>query len=189
MRQLVLVKHAQPILEAELPPRAWQLSVAGERQASELAERLRPYLPFHLFTSPEPKARRTCELVTAALGLSFGQDDDLRELDRRAGPILSDAGHRDLNRAIFQQRDRAVAGAESANAALARFAAAVQKLATGEENVVVITHGTVISLFVASCNTVDAFAVWQDLACGEFVVLRMPDYRLIAGAPGREPAT
>ena len=35
--RLILVKHAQPILDAAVPPARWQLGIEGERQANRLA--------------------------------------------------------------------------------------------------------------------------------------------------------
>ena len=62
----------------------------------------------------------------------------------------------------------------SAAAALQRFDVAVRQRVGPpfEHNVVVIAHGTVISLFVASVNpSIDAFALWRRLRCPSYVIL------------------
>ena len=72
-------------------------------------------------------------------------------------------------------------GGESAAAALQRFARAVRHrvVAPFEHNVVVIAHGTVISLFVASVNpSIDAFTLWKRLRCPSYVILDQSTFAL-----------
>jgi hypothetical protein len=117
LRLLVLVKHGFPILDSATPAREWSLSPRGETEALLLAEELRPYKPVHLVSSSEPKARRTAELVAAILRTPNRVVDDLREIDRPALPIMEPTtAHRELNRPILSQPNRAVLGSESANA-------------------------------------------------------------------------
>jgi broad specificity phosphatase PhoE len=171
---LILVKHAQPVLDATTPPREWELARAGEVQAERLADALRRYLPFELVCSPEIKARRTSEIVAARLGIPTTTVEDLRELDRPALPIMTDDEHAALNARVFVERDRAVIGDESASSALRRFDQAVLAISSERprHNLVVIAHGTVISLFVASANpSVDAFSLWKGLGCPSMVIL------------------
>ena len=84
---LVLVKHAQPVLDAARPPREWDLAGEGEQQAERLADALRQYLPFQMVSSPELKARRTSDIVAAKLGITATAAEDLRELDRPLLPV------------------------------------------------------------------------------------------------------
>jgi broad specificity phosphatase PhoE len=168
------VKHAQPVLDPSRPAREWVLGRDGEEQAGRLAGMLRKYLPFQLVSSREPKALRTSEIVGQQLRVATTAVEDLRELDRPALPILSRQDHEALNARVFLERDRAVIGAESAVSALDRFTYALSGLLdrTSPQNVVVITHGTVIALFVANANpAVDAFTLWKRLQCSSFVVL------------------
>jgi broad specificity phosphatase PhoE len=171
---LLLVKHAQPVLDAARPPRDWDLAGEGEDQAERLADALRQYLPFQIVSSPELKARRTTDIVAARLGITTTTAEDLRELDRPVLPILSRGGHEAMNARVFEDFDRPVIGRESAAAALHRFDVAVRQRVGPpiEHNVVVIAHGTVISLFVASANpSIDAFALWKRLRCPSYVIL------------------
>ncbi len=173
---LVLVKHAQPILDASVPAREWQLGQAGEGQALQLAERLRRFLPFRLLTSAEPKAHRTGEIVSDVLGVPLSQVDGVQEIDRRALPIVSSKVHEEINAPIFTDFDRPALGSESARDALERFRAAVVRevARTVGENLVIISHGTVISLFASAFDDLDAFRLWKDLDCASFVVLATP---------------
>ncbi len=72
-------------------------------------------------------------------------------------------------------------GVETARGALGRFSAALgsQTAQTDEQTLVVITHGTVISLFARAHNEVDPLGLWKRLSCPSFVVMEVPTFALI----------
>jgi broad specificity phosphatase PhoE len=180
-RVVVLVKHALPILDSATPARDWPLDAAGETQARQLADQLRAFLPFRLVSSGEPKAMQTSAIVAAALSVTVHPVEGLREFDRPALPIMPPGEHARVNAEIFARPDRAVLGRESAYCALARFDSALRAevSATSAGNLVAITHGTVISLFVAEYNALDPFTIWKGLECASFVVLELPSFGLL----------
>ena len=47
------------------------------------------------------------------------------------------------------------------------------------ESVVTVTHGTVISLFVAERAGVDPYNLWRQLDLPSYVVLSVPELKLI----------
>jgi broad specificity phosphatase PhoE len=175
---LVLVKHAMPVQEPAVAPRHWRLGLEGEHQSRRLASRLLAYAPLRLVASPEPKALMTGQLVAAELGLNVSAAAGLEEFDRPPLPLMPKAEHERTVAPIFGDLHRLVLGAESGRDALTRFSAAVDtELAqTDAPNLVAITHGTVISLFVAAHNDIDGFALWKQLACPSFVVLDVPSF-------------
>lgn len=181
-RLLVLVKHALPELRAEVAPRHWQLGPRGHAGAQRLATALRGFSPFRLENSPEAKAVETAELVALEFGTQRYERIGLEEIDRPAQPIVSREAHATLNARLFSEPGQAIAGDESAEHALARFEAAIAAALSATapaEHLVVITHGTVIALFVAAHNGVDAFALWRRLSCPSLVQLSVPDYTLL----------
>jgi broad specificity phosphatase PhoE len=180
-RQIVLVKHALPTLDASVAAREWRLGADGEAQARALAGRLRSFAPSALFSSPEPKAARTAELVGMGLGLVHRIGQGLEEFDRPVLPLLPAGEHAALNAPIFSEPDRQVLGRESGAAALRRFEAALAALVDAERapgTLVIISHGTVIALLVAAHNDVDGFHLWRELSCASFVVLTYPGFGL-----------
>jgi broad specificity phosphatase PhoE len=175
-RQLILVKHALPVPDTSVPAREWRLGAEGEAQALRLKEEFRSFEPFALFCSTEPKAARTAELIGTATTV-----DGLREIDRPVLPWMGKEEHSAFNKRLFDDVDVAVVGDESAADALRRFDAAINSICdqSAPGNVVAITHGTVISLFVAQHNAdVVAYELWQQLDCAKFVVLSLPGFRM-----------
>jgi broad specificity phosphatase PhoE len=163
---LLLVRHSAPELDPSVPSEEWRLSEEGRRRCGPLAERVAAYKPELLVSSPEPRAKETAELIAEPLGLDVQLEDGLRETARRSvgwlGPDLLHRGIRDL----FDRPDQIVFGEESASAALARFEAAVAGL---PERAVVVTHGTVISLYVAAKTGSDPFELWRSLELPDVV--------------------
>ncbi|HZB35202.1 MAG TPA: histidine phosphatase family protein [Gaiellaceae bacterium] len=163
---MLLVRHSAPELDPSAPSEEWRLSEDGRRRCGPLAERLARYEPRVLLSSSEPKARETAELVAPALGLEMQVSDGLRETARRTVGWLAPE---DLDRGIRELVERpgeVVFGEESAAAALARFEAAVAGL---PEPAVVVTHGTVLSLFAAPRIGRDAYELWGSLELPDVV--------------------
>ena len=179
--RVVLVKHASPILDPSRPAREWRLSEEGEAQSRRLADRLRAFSPLRLISSPEPKAFKTGQVVAAKLDLSITSVDGLEEFDRPVLPKMVKTEYERVNAAIFADFDRQVLGVESARGALGRFSAALrgQLAETDEQTLVVITHGTVISLFAAAHNELDAFGLWKRLSCPSLVVMEVPAFGVV----------
>ena len=174
---LILVKHAQPRLDAAVPPREWRLGEEGVAQSEQLAARLKIYLPFRLVCSAEPKAEATAQMVARALGVDHHVVEGLEEIDRYSTPIVARAEHVRTNAALFADRTARVVGTESADEALVRFSAAIEgavAAVTPPQSLVVISHGTVISLFVEQRTHRNAFDTWRTLECGDYLQLRYP---------------
>jgi probable phosphoglycerate mutase len=183
--RVVLVKHAVPILDPSRPAREWRLGEEGEAQSRRLADRLRAFTPLRLVASPEPKALETGQVVSRELDLPLTSVDGLEEFDRPVLPILSKAEYERVNAAIFADFDRRVLGVESARGALGRFSAALhgQLERTDERTLVVITHGTVISLFACAHNELDPLGLWKRLSCPSIVVMEVPTFALVEVIP------
>jgi broad specificity phosphatase PhoE len=168
------------VLDMSRPPREWVLSAQGELQSKQLAGRLRAFLPLRLVTSTEPKARSTGRVIAAELDLQVSAVDGVQEFDRPASPWQAKVDRERENASIFYDPTRRVLGEESGLDALNRFSAAIraEQDRTVEQNLVVVTHGTVIALFVAAHNPVNAFELWRDLECCSFVVLDRGSFSL-----------
>jgi broad specificity phosphatase PhoE len=112
--------------------------------------------------------------------------DGLREIDRPVLSIMSASEHERVNAQIFAEFDRRVIGRESAREARDRFAEAVriEISRTEEDNLIVVTHGTVISLLVGGHNSVDSFQLWKRLQCPSFVVLEKLSLGLVEVVDG-----
>jgi broad specificity phosphatase PhoE len=180
MRKLILIKHAKPDVVPDVPSEQWHLSPQGKEQCEPLADLIARYEPTIIVSSTEPKAVETAQLVAQRLNVSHETGNDLFEHDRsnvphmRSGEFIS---HVEL---LFRQPDDLVLGLESANEAEARFRAAVDDVVKrhASGNVAIVSHGTVIALFLAT-DAKERFRLWRQLGLPSFAVLSLPDYKLL----------
>lgn len=186
MTHLILVKHSLPAIIPDLPAAQWQLSAAGRARCHLLATALAAYRPELLVTSSEPKAVETAAIVGSRLGLDYVVATGLHEHDRHGVPWLdADQFAAQVGR-FFAAPDQLVMGVETAHAAHARFARAVDGVVANApgQTVAVVAHGTVISLYVAHACGVDPLSLWQQLGLPSFVVLALPERSLQYVAAG-----
>jgi broad specificity phosphatase PhoE len=181
MAKLILVKHAAPEVVPDVSSEQWRLSDRGRASCASLAEALRPHRPSVIVSSEEPKASETGGLVAQQLGVPCGTAPDLHEHDRRGVPHMRSGEFISHVELMFRKRDQRVLGHESADEALRRFRDALRDVLARhpEETVAVVSHGTVIALYVAE-HTKDhtAFELWRKLGLPSFVVLARPELRV-----------
>jgi broad specificity phosphatase PhoE len=181
MSRLVLVKHSLPTVIDSVPAASWRLSPAGAARCVALAERLRVFDARAIASSIEPKAVETATLVGQELDLPVDIVEGLQEHDRHETKLLGDAEYAAAIASLFASPRELVFGRETGAAALVRFDGAVMgRLAAlpAADDVIVVSHGTVISLFVAAHAGTDGLALWKALGLPSFVVLDRATFRI-----------
>jgi broad specificity phosphatase PhoE len=178
---LILVKHSVPQIQVDSPANTWQLSEEGRRRAHRLAGELEDYEPEVIFSSEEPKAKETADILAAHLRRGVHILPDLHEHDRSKVPFLSHDVFQSSIREFFQKPDELVFGAETANQAHARFYRAVHSVLNEyrDKTVVIVTHGTVISLFVSRLTGSSDLELWNTLGLPSFVAMDLHSSTLI----------
>jgi broad specificity phosphatase PhoE len=181
MQKLILVKHAAPDVVPGVSSEQWRLSDRGRASCAALAEALRAHAPDVIVASEESKARETAELVAQPLGVPWKTAPGLHEHDRRGVPHMRSGEFISHVELMLRKRDQRVLGNESADEALRRFRGAVRDLLGQhpDETVAVVSHGTVIALYVAE-HTEDhtSFELWRKLGLPSLVVLSRPELRV-----------
>jgi broad specificity phosphatase PhoE len=192
MHKLILVKHASPRIDPAVPSPRWVLSDAGRERCAWLAQELSQHGVRRLFSSLEPKALETAALAGVALGLPVDPRPDLHENDRTGFGFGTDDVLKAAIRGFFDRPSEIVMGRESADAAFVRFAAAVSSAVTdaGGRDLAIVTHGTVLTLFVSRHNAVAPFDFWESLRLPSYVVLDVARFafdgqvrNFVAGSP------
>ena len=173
---LVLARHARPVVEPGVPSTSWDLGPEGVGGAGRLADRLAGLLdPGALVvTSVEAKAVSTGRIVAEALDLPWQTGHDLHEHVRTSTGFVEDAAaFSALVERFFSSPSAAVFGDESADVAYRRFSAALDALVRVHRGrrLCVVTHGTVLSLFLSRRYGLDAWATWQALGQPAYVVV------------------
>lgn len=183
MPHLILIRHAQSQPDSNAPAHTWVLTEAGRANCLTLAEHLRPWQPDIMVASTEKKAICTGQLAAGALDIPFETAANLHEHCRSTVPFF--ASHADFQAAVahfFAHPDELVLGEETANQAQTRFAQSVDGVVARhpKTNVAIATHGTVMSLYIAHATGWQPFPIWQRLGMPAFVVLSLPERKLIS---------
>jgi 2,3-bisphosphoglycerate-dependent phosphoglycerate mutase len=184
MQKLLLIRHAQPEITPGTPARQWPLSPAGRESAYQLARCIAlEYRPAALLTSPEDKARETASIIGSFLDLPVAIIPDLHEHKREHTSWLSPETWEATLTAFFSRPTELILGEETAQQALRRFQAAIESILAAHPSgdLAIVTHGTVLTLFVAHHNPqIDALAFWHALKLPELVGLELPGFKMRA---------
>jgi 2,3-bisphosphoglycerate-dependent phosphoglycerate mutase len=180
MSQVIyLVRHCQAAGQEPDAP----LAELGQKQAVDLADRLRD-LPIHrILSSPFVRACDSIRPLAQRLRLPIEEDERLIER------VLSSAQMEDWRErlaATFEDLDLSFHGGESSRAAMERGVAVVDEVTKGSTTpTVVVTHGNLMTLILKHFDAGIGYAVWEnlqnpDVYCIRFsnmgaVVERLPD--------------
>lgn len=178
MSKLILVKHSLPEIKPDVPANRWRLSDEGRARCALLSDRLALHTPDIVVASVEPKATETGQIVAARLKIPFETAKDLHEHNRSNVPFFADKKQFQASvEAFFANPQELVFGAETAAGAYARFSKAVigAMMRHAGKNLVIATHGTVLTLFVSRVSNKKPFPFWQQLGLPSFVVLSLPE--------------
>lgn len=180
-KYLILVKHSLPEIDKTLPAREWKLSEEGRVRAEQLAEELRRFQPDVVISSNERKAKETAEIIGRLHQLKFHIAEDLREHDRGNVSPLSQDQFRASVQEFFEKPDELVFGQETAAQTHARFYRAVHSILNEYKNktIVIISHGTVISLFVSRLTGSSDFELWNMLGLPSYIAMDLHSNTLI----------
>jgi len=163
VHNLLLVRHSLPEIDPAIPASSWQLSAEGRRRCLGLADQIAPYLPARICSSQEPKALQTAALIAQHYNLPFETAAGLHEQLRERVPFSG----RDLFTAqvaaLFAHPSELVFGEETADQAFVRYSAVVDSClqAAGDKNLVIVSHGTVMTLWAWRRLNIEPFSFWK----------------------------
>lgn len=165
MGGVILVRHAMPQVVPGVSSTLWQLGEPALEDCALLAHALPGTLAPVVLTSPQPKVRQTAGVLALRRGLDVIDDALLREVEQGAGWVD------DYRSLAARYLERGPAGEatdwEPPERVTTRFAAAVgaaiEHNAGSPGDVVVVTHGLAMSLWLASRARIDLVPFWKAL--------------------------
>lgn len=166
---LHLVRHGRPLIIPGVPAAEWDLDPASYDDVWALRASDRLPTRAAWLTSPEPKAVQTAQLLTDA---DVGVLPDLREHERAGEWVEDFAGA--VRRAFDDPDVPAVTGWEPLAACRARVVPAVRRVLVvhGDEDVVLVGHGTAWTLVVADLTgRPPDLEHWASLAMPDVITL------------------
>ncbi|MDE2868135.1 MAG: histidine phosphatase family protein [Chloroflexota bacterium] len=160
--------------------RDWPLSDEGRRLAARAAEYVAGFNPRLICSSDERKASDTAKIIARHCSLAVNVVPDLREHDR-TGVKWRDAATRQQElQALFANPDDVVFGRESGSQALQRLTAAIDRVTTRTFGPwVLVTHGTVMALYLARLTDRAALEIWSQLGLPAVAAVDCRNRRLV----------
>ena len=166
-----------PVLDPTTSAPDWHLGERGRELSELLANKLAAYSPDVIVSSVEPKAIETAQIVANRLSLPHEIIEGLHEHERRNVLFMAKEELEARVAEFFSRPDALVLGSETANQAHTRFANAVHRVIEKhpQKNIAIVSHGTVISLFIARNNEMP-FDFWKRLGLPSIVELSLPEF-------------
>jgi broad specificity phosphatase PhoE len=178
-RVITLVKHARPEKLEGVDSHEWPLSAAGRDDAARLATLLSKHPYTAVFSSEEPKAKETAQILAAhiaATGGSVTTHPALHEHDRSNVPLMRTPEFVSAIANFFHRPTQLVLGLETAKQALKRFEKAIDEVLvqhpTGD--IIIVAHGTVISLWLETYAHLDAYSTWREMGLPSYISISWP---------------
>jgi broad specificity phosphatase PhoE len=180
---LILIRHAAVRVDPTISSHEWPLKVDGRSATHQLAHKLKPYLPSHIVTSEEAKAQATGMALAEVLDLPTQSVPGLQEHDRQGVPFFVNKAEFETAVAnFFAHPNELVFGGETAVEATARFTKVVNRqiAETPKGNLIIVTHGTVLSLYICQYNPdLSPWEFWQSLTMPCAFILSLPTRKLV----------
>ncbi len=162
---LILVRHALSEVVPGVSSTLWQL---GERSLEDcvlLAHALPAPLAPVVLTSPQPKVKQTAAVLALRLGLEIADDARLREVEQGTGWVDD---YRSLAAGYLERGAVGEAADwEPPGRVIARFGetiqAAVEHHRGAPGDILVVTHGLAMSLWLATQSDIDLVPFWKAL--------------------------
>ncbi|MCF2145604.1 histidine phosphatase family protein [Desmonostoc muscorum LEGE 12446] len=185
MQRLILVKHSLPEKIESIPAREWALSSEGRQRSHFLADKLADFQPGIIAASTEPKAIETAQIIAQKFNQQVEIVEGLQECvgvarrrHRTNFGFVEEKKFFETLEAFFATLDKLVMGLETATQANQRFQQAVENIIakTPHDDVMIVAHGTVMTLFVAGCTGIEPFQFWRQLGQPMAIVLLLPDF-------------
>jgi len=164
---LIFLRHAKTKIDKSIPISDWILTKEGLREAKNIVNIPEFQDTNVIISSGEKKAHDTVRPLAKKLNKKIIQINELNELKRFNGETLTSEEYEKMKVKIFKDLDYTDHGWETSKHALNRFKKAVEKIDKKYENkkVLIVTHGTVMTLYFASLqNKLDELMKrWKNL--------------------------
>ena len=166
MKNLILIRHSKTQQVPDISSHKWTISDEGVDLARQLSEQLAEYKIEMIFSSHEKKTKETANIFKERLNLpSVIELDGVEETRRGEVPYFAD--HNEFGARVIkamENKSEILFGDESFENALNRFIKAIDSITRqypNAEYLAVVSHGTVISLYLEHLTKIKARKFWK----------------------------
>ncbi|MEO5899084.1 MAG: histidine phosphatase family protein [Ilumatobacteraceae bacterium] len=171
MQRVVYISHPQVAVDPDLAVDRWSLSDVGLLRARVAAGQTWLRSVRRIVSSSEVKAVETAAVLAGGLGLEVEVRDGIGEMNRSSTGFVPPAEFEALADAFFADPAHSVRGWERAVDAQRRVVAGLADLLTSDEDVAVVGHGGVGTLWWCHLAGVPISRRWDQPSQGNFFVV------------------
>lgn len=165
---ITLIRHSKTILEKEIPNPLWQLSDEGIDLATRLSEVEAIKNIDILYSSLQTKALQTSLLLSKDNQIPIKTHPDLTELTSITVKFIED--YEKSVEKLYSNEINRINGGETIEEGMKRFSRAIEEIVlseTGSDNVGVVAHGNILSIFASQFTGKSPYEIHQ--------TIQMPD--------------
>lgn len=182
MTQIILIRHSETKQNPQASSHTWQLTKRGRERCESLGKKLKPCGVSRIITSEEQKAILTGQLTADVLDIPCETAPALGETKRDTLPYFDKI--EDFWAAIengMRHPDDLVFGEETFTDARTRFANSIDALVAKypDDKLAIVTHGTVMSLYVSHLTGEDVYTFWRSLQMPTYAILDLDSKSLV----------
>lgn len=182
MTKLILIRHSISKQQSGVNSHQWTLTKEGKKLCKFLAEQLRAYAISCIYTSKETKAYLTGKIVADALNIPCKKMSNLEETHRKTVPYYDNV--QEFKAAIknaMRNPDELLFGEETFTDARKRLATQIDSLLAqhSKETLAIVSHATVLSVYLGHIWKRDPVEIWDAMAMPAYIVLSLPDKKLL----------
>lgn len=187
MRRLHLIRHAPTLVDPAKSSADWVLKPDVAPAIESICNRLNASKIRRVVSSPQTKALQTAQYVAEYFKVPIEVYHGLEEHHRTECDFIEDeCEFRDRIAEFFAKPEELVFGQETAAQASVRFVNAIRTLMhESNDDELLVSHGTVLSLLLAHANPGSQMEFWSALQFPDYVPLDWPSLRIL---PSSDPA-
>lgn len=174
--KIVLVRHSKTNIEPEIDSTQWRLSEDGRQAAAKLAEDPAFKDCELIYSSLQPKAIDTAEIIGKALNIPALQEEGLAELSSVTSGFIED--YAGTVHKLYAGEIANINDGETLQQAIDRFNAAIKSIVDQHRDVpkiAIVSHANVLSLFTAQYCDNKAIDLHNTIAMPDIAVLDWSD--------------
>ena len=167
MKKLYFLRHFKPKVDKNKPVSEWKLDEEGLKEMNKLLINNRFENINKIFTSPEFKAKLTAEKINKRYNISIIECKEIAEVDRsKAGFIEGD--YTKLVELYLTESDFKYIW-ENINNVKDRIKKFLRKIKKEEGNILIISHGMLLSILLSKYFNKDIVDFWKSLKFGHIL--------------------
>lgn len=168
IKKLTILRHFKPNIDKSKPVAEWELNEEGKESMQKVLDEDIFKDINKIISSVEGKAKITAFAISKKYSIPVEESEEIAEVDRsKVGFIEGD--YADAVRQYLTESEEFKYRWEDISEVRKRVRSFIQKLENEEENVLVISHGMLLSIMLSKYFEENIIEYWRSLTMGKII--------------------